>query len=127
MVLPGVAVEVVSWVGEGVTGTVGVLAGGSVPVAATVADVVPVGSAVSVVAAVAGMVAVVVGSAATPEGVAVGWDVAWAHAISSNVANAARKNQRAMPPPTRRFVHIPYDRLRHVGLVPPEGGAAMPL
>lgn len=65
-------------------------------VALVVGGVVPAGTAVSLAAAVAGRVAVNVGRAATGEGDALGWDAAWAQAISSRVANAARNNQRAM-------------------------------
>jgi hypothetical protein len=74
--LPGVAVEVVPWVGVGVISTVGVPAGGGESVIPLVGGVVPVGTAPSVAAAVAGEVPVEVGSAATGDAMAVDCDTA---------------------------------------------------
>ena len=98
MVLPGVAVEPVPWVGAGVTSTVGVPAGGGESVTPVVGGMVPVGTALSVVVAVAANVVVEVGATATGDVVAVGSDTAWAQAMSSNVASAARRNQRTTDP-----------------------------
>jgi hypothetical protein len=93
-----VAVELVPWVGIGVTSTVGEPAGGSVPVAVVPTGMVPVGTAVSAAATVEVAATVAEGSAATGEEVAVGWDAPWAQAISTSAVNAMRTNQRATNP-----------------------------
>lgn len=79
--------------------TVGVPAGGGESVGPVVDARVAVGSSVAVAAAVgvAALVAFADGSAAIAEGVGVGM-AAWAHAISSSVANDPRTNQRPIFP-----------------------------
>jgi hypothetical protein len=103
--LPGVAVELVPWVGEGVTRTVGVPAGGGESVVAVFGDALVLGATVGV-ATLDVAVAEEVDSAATGDGVAVGSDTAWAQAMSSNVVNATRKNQRAIAPPDTTLVPV---------------------
>lgn len=115
--MPGVAVDVWPWVGEGVTNTVGVPSGGSVAVAVVVGAALTVGATTSVAATVAVALTVELGSAATAEGVALGCDPAWAQAISSNVANAARTNQAPLTS-ARWLFACSYERTGRAGLRP---------